>query len=397
MTVVAPAHTRHAGVWAAIVGVLVAVGIAAALLSAVGQSTRRGAMDPQSTGPDGTRALARVLDTHGVHVDTVHDPQALQQALAAARPAAGRPARATLVLPDSPLVTAAQLRALSRAAADVVVLQPQARSLRMLFGARPDGSGAGGLTAPGCTVAAARRAGPLRPGALFAFTAGTPARVTACYRTGSAAALLRVRTAGTTVVAVDGTALVTNERLARDGNAALGVNLLGAHGTVIWYVPSQPQGTAATPTLGDLTPPWVSPVIVLLLVAGLAAALWRGRRFGPLVAENLPVTVRAGETTDGRARLYARSGDAAHAAGLLRADAVGRLSHRLGQGVGGDPGAVADAAADLAGMPRAAVRALLTGAAPRAGRDLATLADRLDDLERRVDAAARPDSGRMTP
>ena len=56
------------------------------------------------------------------------------------------------------------------------------------------------------------------------------------------------------------------------------------------------------------------PVIVLLLTAGLAAAIWRGRRFGPLVPERLPVTVRAAETTEGRARLYAHARDAVYSA-----------------------------------------------------------------------------------
>ena len=129
------------------------------------------------------------------------------------------------------------------------------------------------------------------------------------------------------VSAVDGRTLFANESLAENGNAALALNLMGRHPRVVWYVPSLTDtDLTGDPTLGELTPPWVSPVIVLLLVAGIAAGVWRGRRFGPLVPERLPVTVRASETTEGRARLYARSRDAVHALDQLRVSALGRLA-----------------------------------------------------------------------
>ena len=40
------------------------------------------------------------------------------------------------------------------------------------------------------------------------------------------------------------------------------------------------------------------------VVAVLLVAFWRGRRLGPVVAERLPVVVRAAETVEGRGRLY---------------------------------------------------------------------------------------------
>ncbi len=112
------------------------------------------------------------------------------------------------------------------------------------------------------------------------------------------------------------------------------MNLLGRHPTLVWYMPGIGDSDLAdsNPSLGELTPPWVSPVIVLLLLAGVAAAIWRGRRFGPLVSERLPVTVRAAETTEGRGRLYAHARDALHAADQLRIGALGRLSRLLGLG-----------------------------------------------------------------
>lgn len=379
-----PGRSRRVGGWVVVVGVLVLVGVAAAVLSGIGQFTRRDAMDPASTAPDGTRALARVLDAHGVHVDVVRDPQSLHNALRAAGSDAQGRADATLVLPDSPLISDPRLRALGRAAADVVLLQPQARALRELFDSAPAGYG-GDPVSPGCRVPAARRAGTLTPGALFT----VPAGVTACYRVGDDAALLQRTASGTTVVAVDGTAVLTNDRLADGGNAALGVNLLGGHRVLVWYVPSQPDGAITAPTLGELTPSWVSPAIALLLAAGLAAAWWRGRRFGPLVSETLPVTVRASETADGRARLYARSSDPAHAARLLRVRTVRRLAVLLHLGPSADDADVAAAATAVLGGAAADVRDVLAGPPPHTDRELAALAGQLQNLERTVQSAAR--------
>ena len=93
-----------------------------------------------------------------------------------------------------------------------------------------------------------------------------------------------------------------------EGNAALALNLLGAHRTLIWYLPTLDDlASGEPPTIAELTPPLGHARSLLLLVlVALAAAFWRGRRFGPLVVENLPVVVRASETMEGRARLYER-------------------------------------------------------------------------------------------
>ena len=80
----------------------------------------------------------------------------------------------------------------------------------------------------------------------------------------------------------------------------------------------------------SLTPPWVTPLILLVVLFGLAAAIWRGRRLGALVAERLPVVVRANETMEGRARLYERAGSREHALDSLRIGALARLAKLCG-------------------------------------------------------------------
>ena len=146
-------------------------------------------------------------------------------------------------------------------------------------------------------------------------------------------------------------------------------------------------------TLGSLTPPWVTPAILLLLLAGIATAIWRGQRFGPLVAETLPVTVRASETMHGRARLTAKAADAPHAGLALREGAQRRLARRLGLTVRAGADEVADAASDRLRIPRGTLQTLLAGPPPADDASLIDLARRLDELEVAVDESVRTAKG----
>jgi hypothetical protein len=245
---------------------------------------------------------------------------------------------------------------------------------------------------PDCDLADATRSGPVAPRAIYA-PPGT-GDVSACYPVGDSFGLLVLESSdGGRVAAVDGAALFTNEHLAENGNAALAANLMGRHPLVVWYHPAlgDTDLSDTSPTIGDLTPPWVSPVIVLLLVAGIAAGIWRGRRFGPLVAERLPVTVRASETTEGRARLYAQSRDAVHAADQLRIGALDRLARLLGLGPSASAVDISDAAASRAGFDHAAVRRALLDDLPSGDADLVALSLQLRQLEDAVHAAVRPE------
>lgn len=377
------------------VGVIV-VGIAATVFAGLGQWTRHELLDPESTGADGAQALAHILEDRGVDVRVVRDRHALDAALQAAGRTDRVPARATLVLPDSPLLSDATFQDMADGAANIVIAQPRARSARVLFDAELSGYGTDRPVGPTCGLPAAQRAGSILPGTLFA--PPEDADITACYIVDHDAALLERTRGGRTVTLVDATELFTNATLAENGNAALAVNLLGSRPTLIWYMPSPADADAGEvqPTIGDLTPDWVSPVIVLLLLVGVAAAVWRGRRFGPLVAENLPVTVRAAETTDGRARLYARSADRLHVADRLRIGTLARMAHVLGLGRTTPANEVSDAVSDRLGMPRAQVRGILLDERPASDRELLALSDRLRDLERRLHAAVRPDTNPPT-
>ncbi|PNW09528.1 DUF4350 domain-containing protein [Microbacterium testaceum] len=378
----APIRSRRRSAlgWAALcAGLLLAALIGGTLV--YGGYTQRAIFDPDSAGPDGTRAVVRVLERQGVTVTIARDRAAAERALA--------DGDATLVLRDAPMLSDDALRELTDRAQHVVLVEPRSRALDVLL----DGSALGGFSpdasaTPECTVAAASNAGTARVGELLRPGDG----VQGCYPVDGEFGLLQSDgTDGRTVTALDGLSVLTNTALPVDGNAALALGVLGQTDRLVWYVPalSDADQNTAAPTLGDLTPAWVTPAMLLLLTAALAAAIWRGRRFGPLVAERLPVTVRATETTEGRARLYASSKDAAHALDELRRAARARLGRLLGLTARTSPHEVADAVAQRLGADRARVRGILVDDLPRTDRELVAAADRLRDLEESVRAAVR--------
>lgn len=359
-----------------VIVVLLGVGTVGGVLAGFGEWTQRAPLDPESAGPDGARALARTLAAHGVEVSVV-------RSLTDAEAVGG-----TLVVGDTAPLSDDQVDRLADRGDDVVFVEPGARDARVLFGADTAGFGSTEPVPADCALAAAERAGAVAVGALF--TAGTAS--TACYPVDDGFGLLLRERDGGRVALLDGTLLFPNAQLTADGNAALGLNLLGRNDHVVWFVPSLADaepGDAAS--LGELTPAWVTPAILLLVAAAAAAALWRGRRFGPLVTERLPVSVRAGETTRGRALLYARSRDAAHAGALLRSGAHRRLARRLAL-VGAPVDLVVARLATRLQRDETSVLAALAGPPPRGDRELAQLAAALDELEAALAAALEGES-----
>ncbi|MER7796905.1 DUF4350 domain-containing protein [Microbacterium sp. NPDC096154] len=368
---------RRSGLgWLALAAAVIAIGALVAMLAA-GDWMARPPFDPDGPGEDGARAIVSILREQGVEVVAATGSDAALAVL---------DDETTLVLTDTRSLTDAAIRELVAAAGDTVVLDPSGAIADLLVpGAAHAGYGTGPV-APGCSLPVAQRAGEIEPGR--AFTA--PAGATGCYPVDDGFALVRAPGVGAgAVTLIDGTVLFDNADLATEGNAALGLGLIGGTGRVVWHMPSPDDaaaGRSVEPTLGDLVPPWLTPAIVLLLTAGVAAALWRGRRFGPLIAERLPVTVRGSETLEGRARLYARATDPAHAADLLRAGAAARMARALGLPAGATAREVADAAAARLGAPSEVTRAILTHV-PSTDTELASFGRRLRDLERAVDAA----------
>ncbi|MEV7694789.1 DUF4350 domain-containing protein [Microbacterium sp. NPDC089189] len=375
-----PSRLRRVIGWGMLVAVLIGAGIVGATVSGAVQWTERDRFDPDSAGPGGTRALARILEQQGVDVEIVRSLDAARQAVTGSA--------STLLLPDSPFVSDAAFEHLADAADDVVVADVRSRGLRVLFNGTVAGFGPTEPVPPACDLEAAERAGAIVVGAAL-----DAPEASGCYAVDGGYGLLWSEENGHRRSAIDATALFTNDALAQNGNAALAISLLGRHDRVVWFVPTLADADAegaAPATLGELTPDWVSPAVVLLAVVAIGAALWRGRRFGPLVFERLPVTVRGGETTRGRARLYARGRDTEHAAERLRDASLRRLARALGLGGGVDAQTVADAVATATGDSRESVHAALVSAPVPTDRALVDLSSRLHALEAATGAALRP-------
>lgn len=387
-----PTVRQTAGRWrfAVLAVVLVLVGSTAVALASQG-GPAMAAFAPDNAHPTGGRALAQVLAAQGVRVRSVGRLGA----------AVARPGSTVLVDDSDGLLTGPQWRQVLASTRRLIVVGPSFGALRTVApGVDQTGRAAAGTVQPGCTVAAAVRSGPIRlpdTATGLQLAAGRPGST--CYRsTDGGAQLVRVRTGGSTVLLLASSVPFTNEHIAVAGNAAFALNLLGATADLTWYRPSplDAPGSAA-PTLADLTPTWVSPLAVLLLLAGVTAAFWRGRRFGPLVVERLPVIVRSRETVEGRARLYQRGGDRLRAADALRIGVLGRIAPLLGLSRRTEVDDVARAAAAATGRPVDAVRDTLLTANPAGERDLVVLSDRLADLERAVRAAASAPGSTSTP
>jgi hypothetical protein len=131
-------------------------------------------------------------------------------------------------------------------------------------------------------------------------------------------------------------------------------------------------------------PPHVWWIVLQLCLVVALVAIWKGRRIGPLVAEQLPVVVRASETVEGRGRLYRSRRARDRAAEALRTAALQRMMPRIGLGHDAQPPAVVSAVAERCGLDPQAVAHTLFGPPPGSDPDLVHLAHQLDNIERQV-------------
>ena len=381
---------RHAArrslFWVLAAAFLVVVAVAAIALtgSAASRGTPFSATNP---GPIGGMAVAEVLRQQGVDVRVAGSFGSARSALAAS-------SDSTLFLydPDN-LLDESQLATITGLARDVVVLTPGFSQLAALA---PEVAQAGTVTkaslAGDCSFPAAAKAGRVSGAGHGYRVVGTDAAATTCLGSGSRVfSLIRLDRGGRTLTVLGATDALSNEHVAERGNAALALNLLGANRHLVWYLPTiDDTVVAGAPSLAELTPPWVSPVLALLAIVAIAAAFWRGRRMGPLVIENLPVTVRASETMEGRARLYQNGAARLRALDSLRVGTIARLAVQCGLPRVATVDDVIAAVASVTSSDVREVRSLLLDENPRTDRDLVRLSDRLLELERSVARAIRP-------
>lgn len=343
---------------------------------------------PDNPGRDGAMALAEVLRREGVDVEHARTRDDMARL-------AG-PGTTVLVMDDVHLTEQARSSLLS-SGADLVLADPQSTFVALASG----GQIVRHAQAPSSDVATAACTDPDATAAWAittvgrGFTGGDDA--TLCFPTdvlttagGPTYGLATIeRHGGARLTALASRELLTNAHIIDEGNAALALRLLGRNDTLVWYQATY-EDTGVAPaeagaTLLDLVP---GPSAHLLWLAGavlLMAIVWRGRRLGPVVGEPLPVIVRSGEATLGRARLYRRGHAHGHAAAALRAGTADRLARRTGLPRSASGTQVVDAICRATGRHAADVSALLYGPPPADDAALVRLTQMLDQLESEVD------------
>src|SRR4051794_3876897 len=351
--------------------------VLAAIVVLIATSARTsGPFSPDSTDPDGARALAALLKNHGVDV---HSTETLDDAV---QPGEGK----ALIIGPAGSLGRPDLQRIAQARwSHLVLIRPGSRALEILApGVQQTGYVLSSRSREaGCDLPAAVRAGTVT---VSGPTYSAPSAAVACYGDGINNTVVRLEV-GDRIVDVVGTPTsFTNAQLADDGNAALALNLIGTHQDLTWYLPQFESTDTGIDDSGGapLIPPDVRYIGWALAFAVLVVAIWRGRRLGPVVAERLPVIVHAAETTEGRARLYRRSRARDRAAAALRESALGQLHKAHGIPRRADPSAVVATVAARTGRDPAMLYELLYGLPPQTDAALMSLSFELDVLTQEV-------------
>ncbi|MEH6780877.1 MAG: DUF4350 domain-containing protein [Rhodoglobus sp.] len=371
--------SRKALFWIAAAVVVIVVGVVS--LNLAGNAVEGPPLDPTSPYEAGSQAVAEVLRDQGVDV-------IVTTTLEEARAALGSGNESTLFFSNfEGYLTEDQVADAAGLASTVIVAEP---ILNELLEIAPEVAQAGTSSAPvaaGCSALTSSTAPEITAGPSSYRVIEPSSTITACYgNDDDGYGLISLDRGDTELRILGATDALTNGGVTASDNAAFALRLLGEHDTLVWYTPSfldiADGGGTATPD--ELAPGWVLPGTWLFALTLLAGALWRGRRFGPLVIEKLPVTVRSSETMQGRARLYAKSAARLHTLDSLRIGTLRRLAALCGMPTTASVDDVINRVSPLVEQPLAQLRRLLIDAEPASDHELIALSDELLALEDRV-------------
>ena len=368
--------------WIAIAVILVLIVGAVNLLTG-GQSASTARLSGTNTKPTGAKALIQVLRQDGVQVST---PRSLTKAL---KDVSNDPTSTTLVLYDrGGILDSSSLEQLDNVASDLVLVEPDFEALQALAPAVHAAGVAPSIATAGCSYQPAVRAGTVAGlGRAYRITNGEDA--VGCFGRAGAYSFVRVDTGSSHVNVLGSATMVDNASILRGGNAAFALGLFGATKHVVWYLPSfEDYSTAQDGVIPN--PAWVGLLIALAILVGVAAAFWRGRRLGPIVVERMPVIVRAGETVEGRARLYQKANARLHTIDALRMGTLSRLATICGLSRRASIEEILGAVSSATGASIDGLRALLLDDQPHSDADLVRMSDAMLELETRAARGTRP-------
>ncbi|MFC6707966.1 DUF4350 domain-containing protein [Flexivirga alba] len=364
--------TRGRATVTAIVVCLLAVLIGAVLLA---PRTSSEPLDPASAGPDGSRAVAQVLGQHGVDVQIAHRVSEFS---------IGDVRGATLVLTRPQLLAQSTLQrtmAMAAGARRVVIVDADPTTIKALELPVPNVDPLESQPLSRCTV-------PWLDGLKLSYadiTYRLDGTGQTCFGEGGegAVAVLPAQGHAPEIVLLGSHAILANKTVVNADNAAIILRTLGSTNHLVWFAPTLATGDSDA-AQGPKWPGWFHPAIWLAGAVILLVMVWRGRRFGALVPEPLPVVVPAGETTRSRGQLYRKAHDDARASAVLRLATRTRLARYLGLAPNGRPETLVDRTARAAQHDPQQVAELLYGADPPDDQAMTVLAQHLQQLERQV-------------
>lgn len=362
------------------IGLLALLCVAIVVAVAVFSRTSGVPLDPDNDTANGGEALAVVLQDHGIQLTTVHRPQDVRV-----------DSDTTLVITRASTLSLDQLAALRQQAPDarrIVLVGPNSQELRQFGIDTSVGTVGAGVQQVGrCDIDWAQGLTLSTGEQTYKDFASDETGSTTCFTGVSGAASLLVAPAtdeDPELVVIGATPALTNAHLAEEDNAALAIRALGSAPKIVWLSPDVDALTPSEADGGPKWPHWLVPAIWLLLVTLVLLAVWRGRRFGRLVREPLPVIVKASETTRSRGELYRRARDLPRTAAVLRRASIGRLRRTLAVPPGAHTTVVVDRVAAATARPHEEVGRLLYGDPPASEDELTSLAEELRTLERQV-------------
>jgi hypothetical protein len=351
---------------------LIVVGILLAALIGSRRADQGLPLDPDSPGPNGTKALVETLRELGARVTVSSEPPSGN-------------GTALLLADDLDQARRTQMLDWVRQGGTLVVADPSSRLTRVeTIGDTRIGPLDAELE-PRCGLQAIR--GVRRVSAPGGVVFRVPAGAQGCFPRDRGAWLVTQPVGAGTVVRLGGASALVNRQIGTADNAVLATDLLSpTAGPGVTVLRPPPPG-GGSKTLGQLIAPRVELALLQLGVAFLLLALWRSRRLGRPVTEPTAVRIPGSELVVAVGNLLRRARHRGQAATLLAGDLRRTLTERLGLPATATPDDVAATVAERTGIDRERVLAALQPSTPRDEAELVALGQAIDTIRTEVSSA----------
>ncbi|MDZ7675136.1 MAG: DUF4350 domain-containing protein [Acidimicrobiales bacterium] len=293
--------------WLWVVGIVLAV----VLTAYIGAARQTGGppLDPDSTSPDGAKAVVELVGRLGGDMDVVEGAPDTSVDVA-------------LLLEDRyPREQAGDVEAWVRGGGTLVVAD-----VRSLF-TPSTAPGSVETVRGGCPLGALEGVGTLEVGEGRGYQ--VPSGSTGCFGDGSGSYLVSTPMGDGEVVALGGPDAFTNQYLDEADNAVLAGALLAGEGTRTAFLQPAFVG-GGDDDLVDLVKTPVRAALAQLAVVFVVVVVWRARRLGRPVEEHQPTQIQGAELTNAVGRLLQSNRRPDRAAAILRDHARRDLSGPLG-------------------------------------------------------------------